>query len=134
MPDIDLALSALAADRIPMGAVSNAVFSSGALSAELARHDLLKSMRFVVSSADLGVRKPSVGIFEQALAILGTAGEDVWFIGDSWENDVLGASGAGMVTVWFNPDRAEPGDLPERCSHQTESWLEFVTLYRGRRR
>lgn len=116
------------------GAVSNAVFSSGALSAELARHDLLIPLQFVVSSADLGVRKPSARIFEHALEKLGMATEDVWFVGDSWENDVIGGSDAGMVTVWFNPSRSEPGGVPERCTHQIESWPEFVELYRGWRR
>ena len=53
---------------------------------------------------------------------------------DLARGDVLDASGAGMVTIWFNPDRVEAGDRPERCRLRVESWLEFVALYRGAHR
>lgn len=63
--------------------------------------------------------------------MLGVADSEVWFVGDSWANDVIGASDAGRVAIWFNPDRIELGDAPECCGDPVESWLEFDALYRG---
>ena len=53
-------------------------------------------------SGEVGAAKPDPAIFRHALAALDTAPERVTMIGDSWENDVLGALGSGMSAVWLN--------------------------------
>ena len=53
-------------------------------------------------SEEVGAAKPDPAIFRQALAGLGVAPEQVTMVGDSWENDVLGALGSGMAAVWLN--------------------------------
>lgn len=53
-------------------------------------------------SEDVGATKPAPQIFRFALARLGVAPERATMIGDSWENDVLGALGCGMRAVWLN--------------------------------
>lgn len=64
-------LAQIAADRIPVAAISNAPFSARVLAGELGRYGLLNHFRFVISSADLGLRKPAPTIFETALHQLG---------------------------------------------------------------
>ena len=53
-------------------------------------------------SEDVGATKPASAIFRVALAGLGVAPARATMIGDSWENDVLGARGCGMAAVWLN--------------------------------
>ncbi len=53
-------------------------------------------------SEEVGVTKPGSAIFRHALASLGVAAERVAMIGDSWENDVLGALRSGLAAVWLN--------------------------------
>ena len=53
-------------------------------------------------SEEVGATKPAQGIFAFALARLGVAPARAVMIGDSWENDVLGALGSGMAAVWLN--------------------------------
>jgi HAD superfamily hydrolase (TIGR01549 family) len=67
----------------------------------------------LIASEDVGVSKPDPGIFEIALDRLGVAAADAVMVGDSWANDVAGASQAGIRAIWFNPDRKPaPADPP----------------------
>ena len=53
-------------------------------------------------SEEVGAAKPAPAIFRYALVGLGVAPERVTVVGDSWENDVLGALASGMAAVWLN--------------------------------
>lgn len=57
---------------------------------------------FLVISEGVGFWKPDPRIFEIALDRGGAAAEEAVMIRDSWENDVLGALGAGLRAVWFD--------------------------------
>jgi HAD superfamily hydrolase (TIGR01549 family) len=59
----------------------------------------------LVVSDDVGVSKPDRRIFDIALDRLGVRAEDAVMVGDAWVNDIVGAVGAGIRAVWFNPDR-----------------------------
>ena len=57
---------------------------------------------FVVTSAEAGLEKPSMRIFERVLQKAGCAPEECLFVGDVYEKDVLGPEKAGMRALWFN--------------------------------
>lgn len=46
--------------------------------------------------------KPDKRIFLQVADILNLKNENIYYIGDSFENDVVGPTKAGWKTVWFN--------------------------------
>jgi FMN phosphatase YigB (HAD superfamily) len=120
-------LDRLAADGIPVGAVSNAAFSGRVLRAELARHGLADSLRVVVSSADLDSRKPAAPIFEKAVTCVGAAASATWFVGDTIDEDITGALHVGLQGVWFANGAADamlPSGVPV-----VHSWSDFLTLY-----
>ncbi len=58
--------------------------------------------RHVVLSEEVGVMKPSRGIFDAASRAAGGNGRRKVYVGDSWESDVLGAKGAGWFPIWFD--------------------------------
>jgi putative hydrolase of the HAD superfamily len=62
----------------------------------------------VVTSAAVGVRKPSPEIFEHALALAGVTAHDAVHVGDSLAEDVAGARAAGIEAVLIKRDGA-PG-------------------------
>jgi putative hydrolase of the HAD superfamily len=65
----------------------------------------------VVISGEVGVGKPDPAVFTLALDRLGaTAGGSV-MVGDSWERDVVGATGVGMAAVWLAGGRAVPDTI-----------------------
>lgn len=112
---------------IPFAAVSNAMFSGRTLAFELHRHQLGAPFRFVLSSADCGSRKPHPRIFETALESLGVGRDSIWFVGDTWEADVEGASAAGLEPVWLSA-----GEAPAALAHRRASGLsELVSWLRA---
>lgn len=60
---------------------------------------------FVVCAEHAGASKPAPRIFQAALAHAGVDAARVAHVGDDPANDVMGAAGVGMRTVWYNPAR-----------------------------
>ncbi len=62
----------------------------------------------VLTSESLQAYKPRREFFLRMLDAAGAAAEDAVYAGDSWEDDVAGAAGAGIRAVWINRKRAAP--------------------------
>jgi len=125
-PGIRTTLDALRERRLPMGVVSNATFSGDVLAWELARHGLDRYFRFVMSSADYGLRKPNPLLILTAVGKLDLPPADVWFVGDKPDKDTAGARAAGLTGIWYNRERAaDPAPPPDAEIH---SWDEFPDL------
>jgi HAD superfamily hydrolase (TIGR01549 family) len=56
----------------------------------------------VVISAEVGMRKPNVRIFEHVSRALGLDPREILFVGDTPHEDVIGAKRAGMPVAWIN--------------------------------
>lgn len=123
------ALAALRAVKVPVGVVSNTLFSARAWQHGIDRHGL--AVDFVVSSADLKARKPDPAIFRAALDRLHVPASQVWFVGDSFEKDVYGAAAVGMRPVWFGASSPPPRPLPSCAA--VRDWTAFVDLWKGAR-
>jgi putative hydrolase of the HAD superfamily len=67
------------------------------------RHTNLRHLfdDLVISEA-AGVNKPDPAIFEIALRVAGAAPSEAVMLGDSWENDVVGALGMGIAAAWLD--------------------------------
>ncbi len=65
----------------------------------------------VITSAEVGTRKPAAAPFEAALAAARVTPAQAMHVGDSLEEDVAGARAAGIAAVWLNRDGigAPPG-------------------------
>jgi len=62
---------------------------------------------FVVFSQDVQIRKPDRRIFEITTQKAGCPMDELLHVGDSFENDVIGAHSAGAKTVWLNREGKE---------------------------
>jgi FMN phosphatase YigB (HAD superfamily) len=127
LPRVDQVLASLADDRVPIGAVSNAAFSGRAIRAELARHGLATQLQFVLSSADLRIRKPAPGIYSAAIERLRARPSETWFVGDTFDEDIVGATAVGLQPVWLTSGRAV--NRPSADVPIVRDWSEFLTLY-----
>lgn len=56
----------------------------------------------MIISGQVGFFKPDVAIFRMMEERIGLLPQDLCYVGDSFENDVLGAKAAGWQAVWFN--------------------------------
>ena len=93
--------------QIPMYVLSNSGFSGAALTAVLERFGIGKYFWGLWSSADYGRIKPCKELFDMVIdAVLlqnpDKTKKDLFFVGDMYETDVKGASGAGIDVAWLN--------------------------------
>ncbi len=56
----------------------------------------------VVTSEDARSYKPDLGIFYQAMKVMGVKASEALLVGDSLQFDIQPAQSAGMYTVWVN--------------------------------
>lgn len=75
----------------------------------LARLRVTPLLDGVLTSAEVGARKPAPEMFERALALCGVAPRQAWHVGDTVDEDVAGARGAGIEPVLL---RREGGSGP----------------------
>ena len=73
----------------------------------------------VVVSGEVGAKKPDPEIFTLALDKIGMAAEDVAFIGDSIEDDIVGAKAIGMTPILI--DREGRGTEPAALDFGSEN-------------
>ena len=59
---------------------------------------------WTIVSGAVGILKPDVRIFRLTEERMGLDPEtmDIWYVGDSFPNDMVGAAGAGWKTIWLN--------------------------------
>ena len=62
-------------------------------------------------SGDFEFSKPDIRIFEYAEQKLQLDKKDIWYVGDSYKNDVIGAKQAGWNCIWYNRRKHELPDI-----------------------
>ncbi|NLT05394.1 MAG: HAD-IA family hydrolase [Solirubrobacterales bacterium] len=95
-PDVAPALAALRRRGLALVVVSNWDCS---LPDWLDRAGIAPLIDGAVSSAAVGAAKPAAAVFEAGLRLAGCAAAEALFVGDSVDNDVLGARAAGLRGV-----------------------------------
>lgn len=73
---------------------------------------------WTIVSGAVGIVKPDLRIFRLAQERMGLdpGSTDIWYVGDSFANDIAGAAGAGWKTIWLNrrgKARPEGGVIPD---------------------
>ena len=95
-PDVVRAVTALASRGYKMGVVSN---WPATLESTLQQFGLGIFFPVIVASGTVGYAKPHPQIFRIAADRMGVDPQDVLYVGDSVEQDVMGARAAGMNVV-----------------------------------
>jgi HAD superfamily hydrolase (TIGR01662 family) len=65
----------------------------------LEKHDMRHYIELVIGSAEAGVRKPDVKIFQMAMQQAGCTAEEAVMVGDRIDNDVAPAKSLGWKTI-----------------------------------
>ncbi|MFR3310582.1 MAG: HAD family hydrolase, partial [Christensenellales bacterium] len=119
---------------IRYGVVSNLTMSGEALERRIRRLIPHAVPELVVTSSDIGVRKPNPMIFGYVLSRCGASAEHTWFCGDNPQADVEGSSAVGMYPVWYDSDIECPYRDKERESTPScdmlriREWSEMTGL------
>jgi len=77
-------------------------------------------------SGGIGYQKPDPMAFQYIEKMFSLNPEETWYIGDTYEADVVGADGAGWHTVWFNHRNREH---LENCADVTVTSIEELSRF-----
>ena len=58
----------------------------------------------IILSEDAGINKPHAEMFTYALKNTNSRRNQTIMVGDSWENDIVGAHNSRIAQIWFNPN------------------------------
>ncbi|NOV95954.1 HAD-IA family hydrolase [Isoptericola halotolerans] len=126
-------LLALARDLgVPVGIVSNA-HSGRAHRAILAEQGIADAFAVQVYSDEVGIRKPHPGMIELAAQALSTTPEHCWYVGDTFDRDVVAgrrAAVAGLVLTRDHHTDRSPFPVTEQPDLVLEDPTGLVDLLR----
>lgn len=110
MKGIGELLEFLKTKAIRTGVVSNISYRGETLKKRI--HDLIpnEEFEFFIASSDYVFRKPNKRIFELALEKAGLKPNEVWYCGDQYECDIVGAEKAGLTPIWFSKEKEIKGN------------------------
>ena len=90
-------------------------------------------INLVIASAEEGVAKPDLRIFQIALARADCKPEEAIMVGDRIDNDIIPANKIGMTTVWIKQgfgSYAEPKTVEEQPDYIVNSLAEITEVFR----
>ncbi len=86
---------------IRTGVISNISYCGEALVERISNTMPNHEFEFIIATSEYMFRKPNKRIFMLALEKAGLSAEDVWYIGDNYDCDVIGARNAGIFPIWY---------------------------------
>lgn len=109
-------LAFLAESGIRTGVISNISYCGEAVKERIDALLPNHSFEFILATSEYLFRKPNKRIFELALQKTDLHAEDVWYIGDQYVFDAVGAKNAGIFPVLYhgatqNPNAERGGTL-----------------------
>lgn len=94
-------LAFLKKQNIRTGVISNISYCGEAVRERINTLLPQNEFEFILATSEYMFRKPDRKIFELALEKAELRPEDVWYIGDNYQCDVIGAKNAGLFPVWY---------------------------------
>ena len=98
--------------NLQISLVSNMMLPGKLLKAKLQEANILDLFDNIIISSDVGFIKPHPEIFQKALAQSRLSVDEVVFIGDTYQQDIIGAKRVNLKTVWLN-NRHEPREMAQ---------------------
>lgn len=86
---------------IRTGVISNISFAGRVVENRINEVIPNNHFEFILATSEYMYRKPNKRIFELALEKAELKACDVWYIGDQYECDIVGARNAGIFPVWY---------------------------------
>ena len=98
---IEQFLAFLKHQDIRTAVISNISFSGNAVIKRI--NDCIpdNDFEFIIATSEYLYRKPNRHIFELALEKAELTSDEVWYVGDQYECDIVGAKNSGIFPVWY---------------------------------
>jgi putative hydrolase of the HAD superfamily len=110
-PEVDGVLRELAGMDLPLAVLTNG--QSMQQNQKLSQLRIAHYFNLVLASDELLEFKPHPSAFLSISSFFGVEPEEVIYVGDSFEIDVIGATAAGLRTIWIDrePEQTEKGNF-----------------------
>ena len=128
-PDTKALLQRLS-QKYKIGIIANQDFGT---EQRLTDFNVHQYINLVIASAEEGVAKPDLRIFQIALARADCKPEEAIMVGDRIDNDIIPANKIGMTTVWIKQgfgSYAEPKTVEEQPDYIVNSLAEITEVFR----
>lgn len=126
MEGMNSVLNLLNDHGIRSGVISNMTNSGTSLHQRIDEIFPQNEFEVFLTSGDYLYRKPNHLLFDIALKRAGLAASDVWFCGDNYQADVLGAKGAGLFPVCFDVDSKLKENEFNFEHIYIQNWTKFI--------
>lgn len=98
---IEQFLAFLKHQEIRTAVISNISFSGNAVIKRINDRIPDNDFEFIIATSEYLYRKPNRHIFELALEKAELTSDEVWYVGDQYECDIVGAKNSGIFPVWY---------------------------------
>ena len=109
---------------IRTGVISNISFCGKVVTDRINKLIPNNHFEFIIATSEYMYRKPNKRIFDLALEKANLQASDVWYVGDQYECDIVGAKNAGMFPVWYQGAIDMPYESKEDVT-TVKNWREF---------
>lgn len=92
---------------------------------QLGLEELIVKERVFISE-EIGVAKPDKGIFQQIEETFDRPASDFIYIGDSYENDVVGSKGADWSCIWLNKYQRKIPQSAVQPNYELANYVELA--------
>jgi putative hydrolase of the HAD superfamily len=100
--EVKKVLSFLKEQKIPMGIITNGPTDHQYKKVKQLRLEDWVPTNNIIISQSTGFQKPEKEIFELAAKEFNMEAQHTLYVGDSFENDIIGARNGGWKSLWFN--------------------------------
>ena len=111
-------------NSIRTGVISNIAYAGKVVEDRIQRMIPTNHFEFIIATSEYMYRKPNKRIFDLALEKADLKVSDVWYVGDQYECDIVGARNAGIFPVWYLGAVDRPYEDKEDVI-TVKSWQEF---------
>ena len=112
--------------KYPLYVASNSILAMQTSRLRLAK--LLPYFQDLFVSNDIGYEKPDQRFFETCLVRSQLQPQDIVFVGDRLEADMVGASGCCLTACWYNPQQ-KPMPQDMAIAHTVQHLDELTQLF-----
>lgn len=113
--------------NIRTGVISNIAYCGQAVTDRINEVIPTNHFEFIIATSEYMYRKPNRRIFDLALEKADLPADEVWYVGDQYECDIMGARNAGIFPVWYQGAANLPCEDKEDVM-MIRSWKEFPAL------
>lgn len=121
-------LAFLKENQVRTGVISNISYCGNAVAKRINSCIPNNDFDFIIATSEYMYRKPNKRIFELALEKAEMQPEEVWYIGDQYQCDIVGAKEAGLFPVWYI-GAIDMKYEPKQDVLTIKNWKELIELF-----